>query len=104
MARENLTSLLHELRERITSSSSSSTPNNATDDTDALELSFRAVLPNLLHSFVLPSSSGNDREVIAVVKLITRTSINFPGVYYHGKATAILPIIARLLPFFAEPL
>ncbi|PNX67988.1 serine/threonine-protein kinase ATR-like protein [Trifolium pratense] len=59
MARANLTSLLHELRERITSSSSSSTPNNATDDTDALELSFRAVLPNLLHSFVLPSSSGN---------------------------------------------
>ncbi|KAK2405514.1 Ataxia telangiectasia-mutated and RAD3 protein [Trifolium repens] len=105
MARANLSSLLHELRERIaaSSSSSSSTPNNPTDD-DALELSFRAVLPNLLHAVVLPSSSGNDREVIAVVKLITRTAINYPGVYYHGKATAILPVIARLLPFFADPL
>jgi serine/threonine-protein kinase ATR len=38
------------------------------------------------------------------VKLITRTAINYPGVYYHGKATATLPVIARLLPFFADPL
>ncbi|GAU18055.1 hypothetical protein TSUD_51660, partial [Trifolium subterraneum] len=104
MGREKLHSLLHELRECIAaSSSSSSTPNNPTDD-DALVLSFRAVLPNLLRAVVLPSSSGADQNVMAVVKLITRTAIDFPGVYYHGKATAILPVIARLLPFFAEPL
>lgn len=42
--------------------------------------------------------------MIAVVKLISRTAINFPGVFFHGKATAVLPILARLLPFFAEPL
>jgi serine/threonine-protein kinase ATR len=42
--------------------------------------------------------------VAAVVKLITRTAVNYPGVYYHGKATATLPVIARLLPFFADPL
>ncbi|CAK8574214.1 unnamed protein product [Lathyrus sativus] len=104
MAKANLSSLVHELRERIAASSSSSpSPNNPADD-DVLELRFRTVLPNLLHAYVPPSSSGNDREVIAVVKLISRTAINFPGVFYHGKATAILPIIARLLPFFADPI
>jgi len=42
--------------------------------------------------------------VIAVVKLISRTAIKFPVLFYHGKDTAILPIIARLLPFLADPL
>lgn len=53
----NLSSLVHELRERITASSSSPTPNKADDD-DALEVRFRAVLPNLLQTYVVPSSSG----------------------------------------------
>ncbi|KAI4350245.1 hypothetical protein L6164_004717 [Bauhinia variegata] len=97
----NLSSLVHELRERIAASSSQ--PPNNTDD-DALEVRFRAVLPNLLHAYVVPSSSANEREVIAVVKLISHTARNFPGVFYHGKASAILPIIGRILPFFAEPL
>ncbi|KAJ1436335.1 putative serine/threonine-protein kinase [Sesbania bispinosa] len=48
--------------------------------------------------------AGNEREVIAVVKLIAHTARNFPGVFFHGKATAILPVLARILPFFAEPL
>lgn len=55
MAR-NLSSLVHELRERIAASSSS--PPNKGDD-DALEIRFRAVLPNLLHSYVVPSSAGD---------------------------------------------
>ncbi|GMP96154.1 hypothetical protein CsSME_00044922 [Camellia sinensis var. sinensis] len=74
----NLSSLVHELRERI--AASSSTPPNIGDD-DALEIRFRAVLPNLLHAYVVPSSS----------------------VFFHGRAAAVLPLIGRILPFFAEP-
>ncbi|KAI7998263.1 Mechanosensitive ion channel protein 4 [Camellia lanceoleosa] len=120
----NLSSLVHELRERITTSSS--TPPNIGDD-DALEIRFRAVLPNLLHAYVVPSSSdlslslkplcsinsrihrcfswcvANEREVIAVLKLLTNTAKNFPGVFFHGRAAAVLPLIGRMLPFFAEP-
>ncbi|CAL5429829.1 unnamed protein product [Camellia sinensis] len=96
----NLSSLVHELRERI--AASSSTPPNIGDD-DALEIRFRAVLPNLLHAYVVPSSSANEREVIAVLKLLTHTTKNFPGVFFHGRAAAVLPLIGRILPFFAEP-
>ncbi|KAD2392970.1 hypothetical protein E3N88_39947 [Mikania micrantha] len=96
----NLSSLVHELRERI--AASSSTPPNRSDDA-SLELRFRAVIPNLLHTYVVPSSSANEREVIAVLKLLTHTVENFPGVFFHGEASAILPIICRILPFFAEP-
>lgn len=56
----NLSSLVHELRERI--AASSSTPPNhdggGGDGDDALEARFRAVLPNLLQAYVVPSSSG----------------------------------------------
>lgn len=141
----NLSSLVHELRERI--AASSSTPPNKGEDDAALEIRFRNVLPNLLHAYVVPSSSGlslsllkqkkktsslqsiyllfryiskyiiiwfiliivflyiiaNEREVIAVLKLLTHTAKNFPGVFYHGKASAVLPVIGRILPFFAEP-
>ncbi|GAB4838582.1 hypothetical protein Ancab_028127 [Ancistrocladus abbreviatus] len=95
----SLSSLVHELRERI--AASSSTPPNNGDDV-ALETRFRAVLPNLLNAYVIPSSSANEREVIAVLKLLTHTAKNFPGVFYHGKANAVLPVIGRILPFFAE--
>ncbi|CAL5421159.1 unnamed protein product [Camellia sinensis] len=96
----NLSSLVHELRERI--AASSSTPPNIGDD-DALEIRFRAVLPNLLHAYVVPSSSANEREVIAVLKQLTHTAKNFPGVFFHGRAAAVLPLVGRILPFFAEP-
>ncbi|CAL9022861.1 unnamed protein product [Prunus brigantina] len=96
----NLSSLLHELRERI--AATSATPPNHTDD-DVLDARFRAVLPNLLHAYVVPSPSANEREVTAVLKLIAHTARNFPGVFYHGKASAILPLLGRILPFFAEP-
>lgn len=57
----NLSSLVHELRERI--AATSSTPPTTTTATsppndDALELRFRSVLPNLLHTYVVPSPSG----------------------------------------------
>ncbi|KAI6701007.1 hypothetical protein NL676_015331 [Syzygium grande] len=105
-SRRNLSSLVHELRERI--AASSSTPPNdggcgGGGGDDALEIRFRAVLPNLLHAYVVPSPSANEREVIAVLKLISHTARNFPGVFYHGKASAVLPVIGRIIPFFAEP-
>ncbi|CAJ1977648.1 unnamed protein product [Sphenostylis stenocarpa] len=105
MGKANLSSLVHELRERIAASSSTPTANNPSDD-DALEVRFRTVLPDLLHAYVLPTStsSDNQREVIAVVKLISHTARNFPGVFYHGKPSAVSPILARILPFFAQPL
>ncbi|XVF00830.1 hypothetical protein REPUB_Repub04eG0035900 [Reevesia pubescens] len=100
---KNLSSLVHELRERIAATSSTSPNINNNGDDDALEARFRAVLPNLLHAYVVPSSSANEREVIAVLKLISHTARTFPGVFYHGKASAILPVIGRILPFVAEP-
>ncbi|KAI8027908.1 Serine/threonine-protein kinase ATR [Camellia lanceoleosa] len=120
----NLSSLVHELRERI--AASSSTPPNVGDD-DTLEIRFHAVLPNFLHAYVVSSFSGlslslkplcsinsrihrrfswcvaNEREVIAVLKLLTHTAKNFPGVFFHGRAAVVLPLIGRILPFFAEP-
>lgn len=116
----NLSCLAHELRERIASTS----PKHHGDD-DALETRFRAVLPNLLHAYVVPSSSGlslslslnslsplflqfhvvytcifidnrihscfslcaaKEREVIAVLKLLTHTAKNFPGVFLPREA------------------
>lgn len=46
---------------------------------------------------------AKEREVIAVLKLLSHTAKNFPGVFYHGKANAVLPVIGRILTFFAEP-
>lgn len=51
----NLSSLVHELRERV--AASSSTPPNKEND-EALEARFRAVLPSLLHTYVVPSAAG----------------------------------------------
>lgn len=52
---------------------------------------------------IILSYKAKEREVIAVLKLLSHTVRNFPGVFYHGKASAILPVLARILPFFAEP-
>ena len=41
--------------------------------------------------------------MVAVLKLLSHTARNFPGVFYHGKASAVLPVVGRILPFFAEP-
>ncbi|KAJ0077184.1 hypothetical protein Patl1_35864 [Pistacia atlantica] len=98
----NLSSLVNELRERIVASSSTQS-NNWNQNDDALESRFRAVLPNLLHAYLVPSPFSNEREVVAVLKLVSHTARNFPGVFYHGKAAAVLPVIGRILPFFAEP-
>lgn len=46
---------------------------------------------------------AKEREVIAVLKLLSHTAKNFPGVFYHGQASAVVPVIGRILPFFAEP-
>lgn len=55
-----LSSLVHALRERIAATPSTPPNNNLSTcaDDDALETKFRAVLPNLLNGYVVPSSSG----------------------------------------------
>ncbi|KAK1326478.1 Serine/threonine-protein kinase ATR [Acorus calamus] len=100
----NLASLVHELRERIAASSCPPKQGtDADDDEDPLETRFRTVLPNLLHAYVILSSSANEREVTAVLKLLSYTARNFAGVFFHGRADAVLPVIGRVIPFFAEP-
>ncbi|XP_074312882.1 serine/threonine-protein kinase ATR isoform X2 [Silene latifolia] len=95
-----LSSLVDELRVRLATSSSS--PPQPGDDV-VLVTRFRTVLPNLLNAYVIASPSANEREVIAVLKLVNHTAKNFPGVFYDGKSDVVLPIIGRILPFFAEP-
>lgn len=53
----NLSSLVHELRERVAASSSTPANNirHSSGDEDALEIRFRAVIPNLLNTYVVPS-------------------------------------------------
>lgn len=41
--------------------------------------------------------------MIAVLKLLSLTAKKFPGVFYHGQASAVVPVIGRILPFLAEP-
>ncbi|KAH9611822.1 hypothetical protein KSS87_006765 [Heliosperma pusillum] len=95
-----LSSLVDELRVRLATSSSS--PPQPGDDV-VLVTRFRTVLPNLLNAYVIASPTANEREVIAVLKLVNHTAKNFPGVFYDGKSDVVLPIIGRILPFFAEP-
>lgn len=49
------------------------------------------------------SFSANERQVMAILKLISSIARTFPGVFYHGKASAILPAVGRMLLFFTEP-
>ncbi|XP_042464961.1 serine/threonine-protein kinase ATR-like isoform X2 [Zingiber officinale] len=97
----NISSLIHDLRERIAASTSVAASSSNCED--PVETKFRAVLPNLLHSYVVPSSTGNEREVTAVLKLLSYTARNYPGVFFHGQAAAVLPVVGRVFPFFAEP-
>ncbi|KAK8964692.1 Serine/threonine-protein kinase ATR [Platanthera guangdongensis] len=100
----NLSSLIHELRERIAAAcSSSSVASAASAGEDPLEARFRVVLPNLLHAYVVPSSAAKEREVTAVLKLLSHTARNFPGVFFHGKTDAVFPVLRHVLPFLAEP-
>ncbi|KAL0773839.1 PREDICTED: serine/threonine-protein kinase ATR [Brassica oleracea var. oleracea] len=97
----NLSSLVHKLRERVAASSANNL-GHAYGEDDALEIRFRAVIPNLLNAYVVPSL-GSRREVTAVLKLVGHTARNLPGVFYHGDPAAVFPVIAHILPFFAEP-
>ncbi|AES62926.2 Serine/Threonine-kinase ATR-like protein [Medicago truncatula] len=102
MTRATFANLVEQIREGITASSSP-TSNNYSDD-EVLNIRFRRIILNLLHTYFLPSSAGLEKEVGAAVRLISYTAKNNPGVFYHGKATGVLPVIAPLLPFLADPL
>ncbi|KAE9447255.1 hypothetical protein C3L33_20777, partial [Rhododendron williamsianum] len=63
---------------------------------------------DIIHHFMLNAHAVQglrleEREVIAVLKLLTHTAKNFPGVFFHGRPAAVLPLTGRILPFFAEP-
>nr|GLL49775.1 heterodimeric geranylgeranyl pyrophosphate synthase small subunit, chloroplastic-like [Ipomoea trifida] len=77
----------------------------AKKELDALEKYGDKVIP--LHSFVDYAAyrgfNVDVEEVVAILKLSAHVANNFPGVFYHGKPSAVLPVIARILPFFAEP-
>jgi len=102
LTRATFGNLVEQIREGITASSSP-TSNNYSDD-EVLNIRFRRIILNLLHTYFLPSSAGKEKEVGAAVRLISYTAKNNPGVFYHGKATGVLPVIAPLLPFLADPL
>lgn len=57
----NLSSLVHELRERVAASSSSPANNlrHSSEDDEALQIRFQAVIPNLLNTYVVVPSLGN---------------------------------------------
>ncbi|KAL4186626.1 hypothetical protein AMTRI_Chr09g34870 [Amborella trichopoda] len=95
--------LLQDIGECITRKSKSDDPSSPHSDDFSVESRFRSVLPNLLHAFVLPSKTENERELTAILKLITHICKNYPGVFFNGKASAVLPILGRVIPLFAEP-
>ncbi|KAI3970229.1 hypothetical protein MKW92_002026 [Papaver armeniacum] len=101
-----LSSLIHRLREIISASSSAASSssqaaiNGVDDDDDQFENRFRSVLPNLLlHPQV--SSISQFMSEITYFKAFITYSKNFPGVYFHLKASVVIPAICRVLP--AEP-
>ncbi|XP_026431068.1 serine/threonine-protein kinase ATR-like [Papaver somniferum] len=88
-----LSSLILQLRERISASSSAASSssqaanNGVDDDDDQLENRFHSVLPNLLfQTYLLPSST--------VLKLL---SLKLHNIIKN------CPAICRVLPFFDEP-
>ncbi|KAI5062158.1 hypothetical protein GOP47_0022697, partial [Adiantum capillus-veneris] len=97
----DLFGLLQDLGERIANKGESSSGTQLDDDEDPVEARFRSVLPNLLQTYVVPSKV-KEREFTAVLKLLCHTAKNFPGVFYRGKASAVLPVFGQIFPFFAE--
>ncbi|KAJ3693956.1 hypothetical protein LUZ60_009436 [Juncus effusus] len=93
--------LIQELKDRIAAASAASASAGGGDD--QVELVFRTVLPKLLHAYVNPPSTENVKEMTAVLKLLTYTANKHPGVFFHGRAAAVLPTIGRIFPFLAEP-
>lgn len=96
----DLFGLLQDLGERIASKGDSS-GSTQLDEEDPVEARFRSVLPNLLEGYFVPSKV-KEREFTAILKLLCHTVKNYPGVFYHGKASAVLPIVGQVFPFFAE--
>ncbi|WVZ78440.1 hypothetical protein U9M48_026148 [Paspalum notatum var. saurae] len=93
---------INELRELISASTSTASAHGSAP----LEVKLREVLPNLLRDYVVPSSDASEkelREVPALLKLVTYTAHKFPGVFYNGCAADVISVIARILPFLAEP-
>lgn len=92
--------LLRDLGEQIANKGDGT--GNRPLDNDAVESRFRSVLPNLLEGYLVPFKV-KERELAAILKLLCHTIKNYPGVFYRGKGHAVLPILGRIIPLFAEP-
>lgn len=90
----SLSSLVHELRERI--AASSSTPPSNGDD-DALEIRFRAVLPNLLHAYVVPSSSGTSLLLLFLALCLVHEKMKREGKRMSVRGTLNLYSAIKLI-------
>ncbi|XP_024518074.1 serine/threonine-protein kinase ATR [Selaginella moellendorffii] len=97
----DLSALLQDLGDCIASKLDSSSETQPEND-DPVESRFRSVLPVLLDAYFLPEKVKG-REILAILKLVRHTVDHFPGVLFHGKAHAVLPVVARLIPLLAEP-
>ncbi|KAG6530237.1 serine/threonine-protein kinase ATR-like [Zingiber officinale] len=98
----NISSLIRELREFISTSRSASIATSSSHGQESVEAKLSGVLPDLLQAYIIPLIS-NEREVTAVLNLLSFTAQNYPGVFFHGRAAGILPVVGRLLPFLTEP-
>ncbi|KAK4772042.1 hypothetical protein SAY86_013817 [Trapa natans] len=108
LSEPKLSGLLQELLDRLAAASSSNSHDNdgrrgGRLDDDVVEARFQNVLPSLLNKFIVISYSAYEREVMAILKLISGVATILPGVFYHGKASAILPAVGRMLLFFTKP-
>ncbi|KAG6548304.1 hypothetical protein Mapa_010357 [Marchantia paleacea] len=92
--------LLQDLGERIASKGDAASSTQHEED-DPVESRFRSVLPTLLESYFVPFKV-KERELMAILKLLCHTVKQYPGVLYKGKGQAVLPILSRIFPLFAE--
>ncbi|KAL2643558.1 hypothetical protein R1flu_011145 [Riccia fluitans] len=93
--------LLQDLGERIASKADAPIGTQHEED-DPVEARFRSVLPTLLDSYFVPFKV-KERELMAISKLLCHTVKQYPGVLYKGKGEAVLPVLSRIFPLFAEP-
>eukprot|EP00898_Chlorokybus_atmophyticus_P004675 jgi/Chlat1/5208/Chrsp33S05180 len=100
----DLLALLQDLGERGTGQDESSMSTAGADlaAEDPVELRFRSVLKELMQQHFSPAKA-KEREVLAISKLIALTARRYGGVFFHGQAKSVLPIVSSILPLLAEP-
>eukprot|EP00897_Mesotaenium_endlicherianum_P000569 jgi/Mesen1/10512/ME000083S10013 len=98
----DLYTLLQDLGERISCNTQEDSGETQLEEDETVVVSVRNVLPKLFERCFHPSDV-NEKEVVAVLKLLTQAVTRYPGVLYDGEGSSVMPIIGRILPLFAEP-